>query len=900
MDKHSEGEYLPDSSPRTTHRSRTVDSGRHRDLNSHHAIGQEDESFTNVNGRVRSRTTNEDRTDISSRRRFGSVHTAGSQPKTPDDQASSFPGYHSSKYSPSSLSDRPRLGRPPALTGVNSLNPTSSMPTTTTKPTPNSSKILQLMKTTSGWMHGVVSFRTSARSAWTLGYCSINVATGSLVHQAKGEPTLTKTLIPDLRGCRVRVLYDSDFRHPYLNVSTFTSGLTVQLLPHVNETLDSWLAALLCWQPIRPKGVRNKMTKPQAVAMGERRRPELNRHNTEIVVQKDAAIIKVGKMLLWDKPTVSGARPASGRRGSTTRQVQSLKSSWQRVSCTLQENGQFKLFTEADVSLLACIQLSQLSRSAVQQLNSSALEDEFSIGIYPRYTAHTHADSSSLVRPIYFALENRVLFEVWFVLLRAFTVPELYGPETSVADDPTKPAESQEGEDPQTPNTSSTDMFRIERMLTVKVTEARLFRTKEETTRSRKQSRSQSQSSTTRSADGDYYTEVTLDGEVVAKTAVKYHTANPFWREEFAFNNLPPVLSQASILVKTLNPIHRDWTLIAHGTYAMNLNQETGQAQAHAQTVDNVEVCAYDITYGRVNLRLDDLEPGVDTEKWWPVVDDKGLAVGEMLMRARMEETVVLMSHEYEPMSDMLHSFANGLTINMAQVMPSELNQLSQTLLNIFQVSGQAVEWISSLVEDEIDGVHKESTVNRLRYTRRIHSNDARDSGQEREFLVRDLGRTATVEANLLFRGNSILTKALDLHMRRLGKEYLEETIGDRLRSIDESDPECEVDPSRVQRADDLDRNWRVLITLTTGVWKSISASASRCPSELRLIFRHIRACAEDRYGDFLRSVTYSSVSGFLFLRFFCPAILNPRLFGLLKGMHMDSHAKRDCIINLC
>jgi hypothetical protein len=216
--------------------------------------------------------------------------------------------------------------------------------------------------------------------------------------------------------------------------------------------------------------------------------------------------------------------------------------------------------------------------------------------------------------------------------------------------------------------------------------------------------------------------------------------------------------------------------------------------------------------------------------------------------------------------------------------MSSELTQLSEMLLNIYQVSGATVDWISALVEDEIDGVHKESTANRLRYTTRIHSNDSRESGQDREILVRDMGRTATVEANLLFRGNSLLTKALDLHMRRLGKEYLEETIGERIREIDESDPECEVDPARVPRTEDLDRNWRNLISLTTGVWKSIAMSVARCPPELRRIFRHVRACAEDRYGDFLRSVTYSSVSGFLFLRFFCPAILNPKLFGLLKG----------------
>jgi hypothetical protein len=155
------------------------------------------------------------------------------------------------------------------------------------------------------------------------------------------------------------------------------------------------------------------------------------------------------------------------------------------------------------------------------------------------------------------------------------------------------------------------------------------------------------------------------------------------------------------------------------------------------------------------------------------------------------------------------------------------------------------------------------------------------------------MGRTATVEANLLFRGNSLLTKALDLHMRRLGKQYLEETIAERLRDIDDNDPECEVDPSRVPRHEDLERNWRNLTALTTSVWKSIAGSASRCPPELRRIFRHVRACADDRYGDFLRSVTYSSVSGFLFLRFFCPAILNPKLFGLLKG-------KRSSVSPIC
>ncbi|KAL2829009.1 hypothetical protein BDW59DRAFT_142692 [Aspergillus cavernicola] len=887
----SEVDHLPSSaapSPRATARSRGPDRESRRDFNLYYSTGDEEDAHSELrNHRARSRTTTLDdqRSDISSssfltrtRNRLGSINTTP-QPKTPEDQPTSsigFPSIQSPTYFTRTPS-RQRLSRSPGSSGLVPGQSASHLPNTDT------SKILQLMKTTCGRMHGILSFRTSSTTAWTSGYCAINVAMGSLIYQAKGEPALAKTLIPDLRGCQVRSLVDPETRTNYLSVSTFTSGLGVELRPHVSETFDSWLAALLCWQPIRPKGVQNKMTKPQSVTITERR-PVNRRRNSESTVQKDAAIIKVGKMLLWNRPTASGARPSSGRRISTFRQQRALSSSWRKVSCTLQENGTFRLLTESDITLVTCIQLSQLSRCAIQQLESSVLEDEFCIAIYPQYTARS---ASGLTRPLYLALESRVLFEVWFVLLRAFTTPELYGPANLGGDDTAKTPSSVDTSSTGTSTTSITDMFRIERKLTIKVTEAKMFGNKgaEETPRSRKQSRSHF-SANAAAATNDYYTEVLLDGEIRAKTAIKYRTANPFWREEFTFNDLPPVLSQVSIMVKTLNPTQRDWSLVAHGAYALN------QDPNPMRLLDDVEVSSHDAMCGRVDIRLDDLEPGTETEKWWPILDDRDQCVGEMLMRARMEETVVLMSHEYAPMSEILHSFANGLTMNMTQVMSSELNQLSEALLNIYQVSGTTVEWISALVEDEIDGIHKESTANRLRYTTRLHSNDSRESGQDREVLVRDLGRTATVEANLLFRGNSLLTKALDYHMRRLGKEYLEETIGERLYEIDETDPECEVDPSRIHRADDLERNWKNLVNLTTSVWKSIAGSASRCPPELRLIFRHIRACADDRYGDFLRSVTYSSVSGFLFLRFFCPAILNPRLFGLLKD-HPRPRAQR-------
>jgi hypothetical protein len=213
-----------------------------------------------------------------------------------------------------------------------------------------------------------------------------------------------------------------------------------------------------------------------------------------------------------------------------------------------------------------------------------------------------------------------------------------------------------------------------------------------------------------------------------------------------------------------------------------------------------------------------------------------------------------------------------------------ELRQLSDVLLDIFQSTDHVHDWLSNLIEEEIDGIHRDTPPLRMRFSGRLQSTDSYENAEQRELLVRDLNRSANQEANLLFRGNSLVTKALDSHMRRLGSEYLENVLGPRLRKIAEKDPDCEVDPMRVRSAEQGERNWSTLLNLTSSIWKAISDSAEVCPYGLRALFRHIRSCAEDRYGSFIRTVRYTSVSGFLFLRFFCPAILNPQLFGLTTG----------------
>ncbi|CAD6580969.1 MAG: hypothetical protein ASARMPRED_000386 [Alectoria sarmentosa] len=866
--------------PRSLHTGPHVPTPKIRPQVPSHSRNGSKESTTS---RPRTRTLEERCRDTSptsmiskGRQRVGSLQSSGLH-EGEEDSSIGFPSVTSSPPL-----EEPRIPHRPLKPVSRPLspirNPIAAKPgTPLSSSSTDAKKILQLMKTTCGRMHGILSFRTSASSTWASGYCAINVATGSLIYQAKGKVSENKTLIPDLRGCQVRTLYDADSRSTFLDVATRRTSMGIHLRPHVPETFDSWLAALLCWQPIRPKGVQGKMTKPQEAHIAERKLGD-NKRRSGNFSTKDASIIKVGKMLMWDKDDRAGisSPPPLHRRASTYKQLKAMSNNWRKVSCTLQENGHFKVILESDSTLMAFIPLSALSRCAIQRLDPSVLDDEFSLAIYPQYASTT--TTLPTMQTVYLSMESRVLFEVWFVLLRAFTVPELYGPETVPMDTPSGSLDVARV----TPKHTNTDMFRVERLLSIRIIEAKLHPSRHNSSHGPNSQPGQRPSSKTGMVSGNYYAEVQLDTELRGRTAVKPETGNPFWREDFEFVDLPPVLSSASIEIKTRNPGQKDWTL-AHAP----IDLERGDINPHS--IDGeIEVSPLDMTYGRLDLRLDDLERATDTEKWWPIVNEQEQVVGDILMKVRIEELVVLMSQDYGPMLDLLCHFSNGLTIQIAQMAHVELRRISEILLNIFQVPFEASNWLKSLVEDEIDSIHKETPMSKFRFGRRIASQDSYESGVEREVFLRDLGKNATVEANLLFRGNSLLTKALDLHMRRLGKEYLEETLCEKMRDIDESDPECEVDPNRVKNPEDLSRNWRNLIALTENVWKSIAGSANRCPPEIRHIMRHIRACAEDRYGDFSRTVSYSSVSGFLFLRFFCPAVLNPKLFGLLKGRFPD------------
>ncbi len=814
---------------------------------------------------------------IEARNRIGSFSSAASLPVSDDMRMPSF----QSPFEPYKQSDlQPPLSAPLSKdkkpSGARSRltkrpssrpgSPLSSLPPSVDSlplpiPTTDANKVLLLMKNLCGRMRGEIEYQKEIGGPWQSGMGYIDEEKGSLMIDPGDNGPFHAFVVSDLRGCRVTpVEQRSDRDSQCLEVASAQLGTAIRLRPLVADELDLWLAALLCWQQLRPPGAKPPTVRSSHAVAGAPARIEMKRRVSSPGL-RNSAIIKVGKILLWDKG--AAVSPRAIVRRPSTRDLRSSQTCWRRVSCILHDNGELKIMTENDVTVLSVIELSQLARSAIQQLDKSVLDESYCLAIFPSYSSTS--TQLSIFRPVYIALESRVLFEVWFVLLRAFTIPDIFSlvPEggarvCEVTDFQQEPA----GE-----------TFRVEKTISVRVTEAK-FRSRTWTGEGSHGDR-HAKAPDPDPLIGNYLAEVILDGEVRARTTTKMDTKNPFWREDCLFTDLPASLPYLSILLKRVDA--------STESFAHQIQATLGLARAGHLT---------EALCGSVDIPLHQLDCGKDHEQWLQICDDRQQSIGSMLLKVHHEEFVVLLQRHYQPISDLLHRFSGGLIAQITEALPGSLRRLAEIFVNIFQVSGSATEWLMNMVEEEIDGIGNQAPLKKPRFSGRLKSNDSIESNLDREQIVRDLGKSLQGEANLLFRGNSLLTQALEFHMRRLGKEYLNDTLADKILEINESDASCEVDPSKLQHGEDLQQHWAQLIQFTTEIWKCIISSAARLPPELRHILKYIRAVAEDRYGDFLRTVTHTSVSGFLFLRFLCPAILNPKLFGLLRD-HPRPRAQR-------
>ena len=721
----------------------------------------------------------------------------------------------------------------------------------------NPQEMLQLMRTVRGRLQGEVFFRNvSTDSPWSNSYCYINPETGSLRYEVGGKDNVFGTLVENLRGCKVRAAYDIATKAPFLQLKTRDGSTKLHLKPRNISSFNNWFAALLCWQPLREEqNIQAATRQPSAASLISGPQDESKQQSQtgyeEFDNENSAVKSDYVNMIERKRP----ARSSSSRSSS-----KSLDVFFCEAHCSLRSNGELSIMNTTNNSKSATIQLPHLPRNAIQRLSKSVFGVDLVLAIYPQYAPSAQACSCS--RPIFLSFDTKETYEVWFVLLRAFSYLELHGPHALRRMEQLNISNGDSGLDAKT----ASNLFRLERLLDFRINKAQLEPPKE-----RKEQLSPHNARRPPPALGQsmpavppsYYVEMLVDEQVKARTVVKQQARDHvIWYETHVLEDLPSTVMSVTVRLKEIK--NADESTMSSTDSGFSTNSFASLTPGNNG-----------VTFGEVQIDPSKLSGSTTLDDAFEVKNPRGERVGEIHMKVTHEQDTIFMERSYRDVMFLLEDCQNALSIKLYNHLPTQSLRLSERLLDFYQATGQAKNWLQFLAKEEIVGTRTPSGVPDGDDSQR----DAKATGGASKSKDDENARTA-----LLFRGNTLLSRALDLYMKRIGKTYLEQTLGPKLREVMEQEPECEIDPSRLIPGADAEKNLHNLSSVTEEVWHEIRKSAALCPTELRMIFKHIRNTVEHRLANSNPSAVYTSVSGFLFLRFFCAAVASPHMFGLVQG----------------
>ncbi|XP_035993003.1 RAS protein activator like-3 isoform X1 [Fundulus heteroclitus] len=350
-----------------------------------------------------------------------------------------------------------------------------------------------------------------------------------------------------------------------------------------------------------------------------------------------------------------------------------------------------------------------------------------------------------------------------------------------------------------------------------------------------------------------YYCEVHLDGTLFARTTsravgkptvrssmvgdnVSGSSGGPgagggapggcqlFWGEFFELDNLPSV-SQISLHL---------------------FREEDSKKKRHSRDEFSLH------PLGSVTIPLADIRGRTYQEKWYPINPFKASATAgnkealspqaSLRIKARFQNLKVLPMEKYK-------EFAEHVTVDYVDMCGNlepllnvkEKEELAGALVHVLQSIGKAKEFLIDLGAAEVD-------------------------------------RLGEKEA-LIFRENTLATKAIDEYMKLVGQKYLIDTLGDFINRLYTSAENCEVDPLKCPAAE-LSNNQQQLQKTCEDVVQKIIENHGPFPEELNRIFSKWMELCEDQGKA---EIGQRLISASLFLRFLCPAILSPSLFGLTQ-----------------
>jgi Ras GTPase-activating protein 1 len=251
-----------------------------------------------------------------------------------------------------------------------------------------------------------------------------------------------------------------------------------------------------------------------------------------------------------------------------------------------------------------------------------------------------------------------------------------------------------------------------------------------------------------------------------------------------------------------------------------------------------------DSSIGRVTIQLSDMPNGQDDDKWHQLMTKTSrTSQGSVRLVANFKHEIIFPIDEYTSLKDLLVSDNVVVIEALAKVCKDHHADLACTLIRIFCHYNRVLPIINTCLGKSI----------------------------EREDNV------AT-----LFRASTLATVLMDQLMKLTAIDYLHAVLKGPVEKIADLKDSCELDPTKLPRGTDLNPHLHQLEKQVQNLLVSIFTSVDSCPQHLRYIFH----CLQDRVVQKWptdETVRTRAVSGFLFLRFICPALINPLHFNLLS-----------------
>ncbi|KAM6232425.1 ras GTPase-activating protein 1-like isoform 2-T2 [Porphyrio hochstetteri] len=256
-----------------------------------------------------------------------------------------------------------------------------------------------------------------------------------------------------------------------------------------------------------------------------------------------------------------------------------------------------------------------------------------------------------------------------------------------------------------------------------------------------------------------------------------------------------------------------------------------------------------------MRCQLSRLQKGHATDEWFQLsshIPLKGIEPGSLRVRARYSMEKIMPEEEYSEFKELILQKEMHVVYALSHVCGQDRTLLAGILLKIF-----LHEKLESLLLRTLN---------------------------DREISMED-------EATTLFRATTLASTLMEQYMKATATRFVHHALKDSILKIMESKQSCELNPSKLEKNEDVNANLAHLLSILSELVKKIFMAAEILPPTLRYIYGCLQKSVQNKWPANTTMRT-RVVSGFVFLRLICPAILNPRMFNIISDSPSPTAAR--------